>query len=47
VYRQPPGYVPDTVTLNVRPTFDIRKYASKKGLVLVGGNYFLEAITNT
>lgn len=47
VYREPPGYVPDTITAQIRPGFDINAYAAKAGLVLVGGNFFREAITNT
>lgn len=46
VYRQPPGYVPDTVLLNTRTPFDMAGYAKKKGLTLVGGNFLREAITN-
>lgn len=46
VYRQPPGYVPDTVTLQVRPGLNIYTYAASKGLKLVGGNFLRESITN-
>jgi phosphatidylethanolamine-binding protein (PEBP) family uncharacterized protein len=47
VYRQPPEYVPNDVTLNVRPGFNLNAYTASKSLVLVGGNFFREAITNT
>jgi hypothetical protein len=47
VYRQPPGYVADTVTLNVRTPFNLQAYVTSKGLTLVGGNFLREAITNT
>ncbi len=46
VYRQPSGYTPDTVAFQVRAAFDINAYAARKGLVLVGGNFLREAITN-
>ncbi|KAK3713228.1 hypothetical protein LTR37_008661, partial [Vermiconidia calcicola] len=50
VYRQPAGYQPDAVdlaTLQLRPGFDVNKYAADNGLTLVGGNFLREAITNT
>jgi phosphatidylethanolamine-binding protein len=47
VYREPPNYVPDTTTPQTRAGFDVNAYAQAGGLVLVGGNFFLEAITNT
>ena len=50
VYRQPAGYTvtaADLATLQVRPGFNVNTYAAKKGLTLVGGNFFLEAVTNT
>ena len=46
VYREPKGYQPDLVTPQVRAGFDLNAYTSKAGLVLVGGNFFREAITN-
>lgn len=46
VYRQPPGYTPDLVKLQVRTGFDINAYAAEKGLTLVGGNFLREAATN-
>jgi phosphatidylethanolamine-binding protein len=46
VYRQPPGYTPDLVTLQTRPGFNVNTYAASKGLTLVGGNFLREAITN-
>ena len=47
VYREPPNYVPDTVTPQARLGFDLNAYTQAAGLVLVGGNFFLEAVTNT
>lgn len=46
VYREPKGYTPDTVTAQTRPGFDVNAYAKKAGLVLVGGNFLREAVTN-
>ena len=46
-YREPPGYQPEPLTTQDRPGFDVNAYAANGGLVLVGGNFFLEAITNT
>lgn len=47
VYREPAGYVPDEITPQVRLGFDLNAYTQAAGLVLVGGNFFREAITNT
>jgi phosphatidylethanolamine-binding protein len=47
VYRQPAGYVPDTVALQVRLGFDINAYAARKGLVLVGGNFLRESLVSS
>lgn len=44
VYRQPAGYKPDTVALQLRPGFDINAYAARKGLQLVGGNFLREGL---
>ena len=46
VYRQPADYKPDLVSLQLRTGFDINAYAGANGLVLVGGNFLREAITN-
>ena len=46
-YREPKGYEPDVVTAQLRPGFDVVQYAKDNKLVLVGGNFFREALTNT
>lgn len=46
VYRQPEGYVPEPITPQLRVGFDVNAYAARGGLVLVGGNFLREAITN-
>lgn len=46
VYRQPPNYVPEVITPQLRVGFDVNAYAARGGLTLVGGNFLREAITN-
>lgn len=50
VYRQPPSFDSGDVTqdllLQVRTPFDLNDFAQDKGLTLVGGNFFKEAIDN-
>lgn len=49
VYRQPPGFTvsaTEAAALNIRTPFDLNDYTEANGLVLVGGNYFNEAIGN-
>jgi hypothetical protein len=51
VYRQPAGaYAPPPLNLVedvARAPFDLQKYVSEAGLVLVGGNYMREGLGST
>lgn len=49
VYRQPPGFEVSTVQeamLNVRTPFDLNDFTQDNNLILVGGNFLKEAISN-
>ena len=47
LYREPAGYSPNVAAAQLRVGFNVNAYAQAAGLVLVGGNFFREAITNT